>query len=383
MPEPISLTVLNTISSVLSHSRDLYQARKTPDEVRTCLSLLEIVDTDLKNLISLRSANITSLTTELTTVSRLDHVIASAADALLGAGRLLKEIRKEADSGNEPAIGKARWVLSDTTAITQRVVILQQAHESVLAEIQAFVIKKEVGETKELVKGEAWENTELLRTRRDIGKGTKESLIEQGKIVRSDSRAGTSTSSFYDNDFFDNHNDKKDSDSNRSASPVSLLVNDHITPPLDPESAFYGELRRDAEAIGRRQAGRRIQAPLISISSDGRMPESTDMSSGNTAAIESTNSNQFGDDFDDSKLRRRKVLNSLGVDTPNIGSTEIPKISHQNNLLPPIKRQFNQSSETDKRFTFPHLILRKSGPKISHGSCTECRRRKQKVSHIS
>ena len=386
MPEPISLTVLNTISSLLSHSRDLYQAGKTPDEVRNCLSLLEIVDTDLANLISLRSTNITSLTTELTTVSRLDHVITSAADALLGAGRLLKEIREEADSGNKPAIGKARWVLSDTTAITQRVVILQQAHESVLAEIQAFVIRKGVGETKELVTGEAWENSELLGTRRDIGKGTKESLIEQGESVRSDSRAGTSTSSFHDNDFFDDHNDKKDRGSNRSASPVSLLVNDHITSPLDPESAFYDELRRDAEVRGRKHAGRRIQAPLISISSDGTMPESTDMSSGHTAAIESTNSNQFGGDFDDSKLRRRKALNSLEIDTSNISSTEIPKISHQNNLLPPIKGQFNQSRETDKRFTFPYLTIRnnrKSRPKISNDSCTECRQRKQKVCHIS
>jgi hypothetical protein len=294
----------------------------------------------------------------------------------------LKEIREEADSGNKTAIGKARWAWSDTTAITQRVVILQRAHESVLAEIQAFVIKEGVGETKEVMKGEAWENTELLGTRRDIWKGTKESLIEQGKSVRSDSRAGTFTSSSHDDDSFDNHNDKKDSDSNRSASSVPLLVNDHSIPPLDSESSFYDELSREAEVRERRQAARRIQAPLISVSSDGKMIVSTDMSSGHIAVIGSTNNNQFGHDFDDSKLRPRRVLNSLEIDTPNIGSTDISNISHQNNLLPPIKRQFNQSRETDKRFTFPHLIMR-SGAKRSYDPCTECRRRKQKVSHIS
>jgi hypothetical protein len=76
----------------------------------------------------------------------------------------------------------------------------------------------------------------------------------------------------------------------------------------------------------------RFQALLISVSSDGTMPESTDMSNRHTREIEYTNSNQFGGSINDSKLRRRKVLNSLEIDTPDIGSTEIPKISHQNNL---------------------------------------------------
>jgi hypothetical protein len=257
MAGPVSLTDLSTISSLTSYSRNLYQAGNTPDEVRSYLNLLEIVVADFANLISLRSANITSLTIEPTTLSRLDHVITSAADALLGAGRFLRKIREDADIGSIGATGKARWVLSDTTAITQKVVILQQAHESLFRMIQAFVIKKGMGETKELVKGEAWENTELLGTRRDIGKGAKESLIEQGKSVRSESRAETFTSGSHDNDFFDNHNDKKESDSKRSASPVSLLVNDHITPPYKTKYISLFEKDSTPKAAGIGAIGRR------------------------------------------------------------------------------------------------------------------------------
>jgi hypothetical protein len=169
MAEPVSVAVLSTISSLINYSRILYQLKNTPDDVRSCLSLISLVDTDLSYLISLRKTHLSALTTTPAILGRLDGIIGAAANALLDVGRLLEGVREEANRGRMNVTGKFKWVLSDSQAFSRRVVTLQQAHNSVLNEIQGFKTKEGVGEIKGEMRREVWENTELFGMRRHSG----------------------------------------------------------------------------------------------------------------------------------------------------------------------------------------------------------------------
>jgi hypothetical protein len=165
MGEPFSAAAFGSIGSTITLLRFAWDIKNTPVDVKTFLDLVHRVDEDLQYAISLRVKHLKLLSESPVELRRLDRIIESATESIFDVARLLEPCRKEANGGKVPMIGRIKWVLGDSTAISRRTANIQQQHAAINVEINYLRTLESLQPLKDLSSNITFENMDFFTSR--------------------------------------------------------------------------------------------------------------------------------------------------------------------------------------------------------------------------
>lgn len=170
MPIPPDLGMFSgvgsTIVSTLTIASFIKDLKNTPLDVKTCIALTTLINTDLDYLIKLRStpSNVSYLSQNPDLSRRIDNIIISTQQAILDVGRLLEGCRQEVyGRASVPVKERMKWILGDSMAFKRREGNLHGVHRAVLNEVGFLRMRESAGETvSRVIECVTFENVDLL-----------------------------------------------------------------------------------------------------------------------------------------------------------------------------------------------------------------------------
>jgi hypothetical protein len=169
-----SLTASITLAKLVS------DVKNTPGDVKTCLLLVESVNSALQHLISLRTKHHNYLSNTPEDLIRVDQTIIRSRDSLLSVGSLLERCRVEANGGVVPFKSKMKWVLGDSAAFVLRTKSLAEQHADLNKEIMILKQQEFLQPVLTAVEDTTFENLDLLCLRRKTSAASMSSRISRG-----------------------------------------------------------------------------------------------------------------------------------------------------------------------------------------------------------
>lgn len=165
MGDPFSSAAFGSIGTTITVLRFVWDVKNTPVDVKTFLDLVNRVDEDLQYAISLRVKHLKLLSESPIELRRLDRIIETANESILDVARLLEPCRREAHGGKVPMIGRIKWVLGDSTAISKRTANIQQQHAAINVEIAYLRTLESLQPLEQMVENTTYENMKLFASR--------------------------------------------------------------------------------------------------------------------------------------------------------------------------------------------------------------------------
>lgn len=137
MIEPISLlsNVSGSVTAIVTLSNLILGLHNCPEEVKTCFSLVHLVNADIQHAVKLRTKHRDILAQRPVDAKRMDDIITSASVSLTSIGALCERLNADAHSGKVPYKKRLRWVLGDSASFDRRTRDLQAQHSAIQQEI--------------------------------------------------------------------------------------------------------------------------------------------------------------------------------------------------------------------------------------------------------
>lgn len=168
MPEPVTLTVLTSISGAaragLTCSSFVLSLKNCPEDVKTCFNLVKRVWEDVHYAVHLRTKHRGLLLERQTEAARIDSVLQSAILSVQDIGTLVERARVDISSQKIDIVRRLRWVTGDSSSFATRTRNLQAQQMAVLAEITYLRNLDMIEPLTEALSGNtSFENIDLLQ----------------------------------------------------------------------------------------------------------------------------------------------------------------------------------------------------------------------------
>jgi hypothetical protein len=137
MIEPFTVLsgLSGSITAAINVSNLVLGLRNCPEEVKTCFSLVNLVNADIQHAVKLRTMHRDLLAQRPVDAKRMDDVITSASVSLTSLGALCERLNADAHGGKVPYAKRMRWVLGDSASFDRRTRDLQAQHSAIQQEI--------------------------------------------------------------------------------------------------------------------------------------------------------------------------------------------------------------------------------------------------------
>jgi hypothetical protein len=171
MIEPISFlsNVSGSVTATVTLSNLILCLRNCPEEVKTCFSLVNLINSDIQHAVKLRTKHRDILAQRPVDAKRMDDIITSASESLTAIGALVERLNADANGGKVPYKKRLRWVLGDSASFDRRTRDLQAQHSAIQQEINWLRTIELVAPLHSLTEtNTSFDNFDLWRNRKVI-----------------------------------------------------------------------------------------------------------------------------------------------------------------------------------------------------------------------